>query len=475
MDALALACDDDDAMRLLAPRSDPLDNYCSCFRAIRFFKFFNLPAARWYFASLCVLAAYVGVNVSLSSSSPDSGRSLCIVTAASVLLIDMVTAAMWRSALIHSTGSMALVCASSRIALISFGASYWLLGQCTVYAILGIYLSHTLAMQRFASGAKIVTLRSLFDAGISSQPTHSHESTSTVTQRGSFQPQRLADTVAAFVTHPAGLLLSVTCIYIVFIAGLAVAMDRPASTIPNPPIPTIQGHVPQYAFGVGAICVVAVWLCTEITLRLWWRGRRSFDHVGWAFAVISWVVCGVCGGVLGWITRSYVILVCGFFLPPLVVALMHGYGRWVLDDFVCFLPGGFELSTLLSTFAVSPNAQRNWAMLLCIFVVILSLSGFGGVLYWTVSFFSPSGTTVSPASVYILHSIIAQVSPVWLGWVSAGSLATIICTALPILQWFGTLEFTRFFVLSFVTATGFHAAVHVSYIHSLNLRSECMP
>ena len=461
VDDLAEACDADDATRLLAPH--PTSSIASCCRFVRDAALSINPAKRWYFASLCVLAAYVGVNVSLSSSSPDSGRSLCVVTAASVLLIDMVVAAMWHGALLHSTGSVTIVSASARIALIAYGTSYWLLGQCTVYAILGIYLSHILAMQRFASGAKIVTLQALFDAGLTSvSPQPRQESLDNATpQRSFFQPRRWAGALLTFVLHPAGLLLCLTVVFTVFVAGLAVAMDRPASTIPNPLVRTLQGRVPQYAFGVGAICVVAIWLCTEITLRLWWRGRRSFDRVGWAFAVISWIVCGVCSGVLGWLTASYVILACGAFLPPLVFALLFGYGRWVLDDYVCFLPGGFGLSKLVSASAISPEAQRNWSMLLSIVFVFGSLCGFGATISTAVSVCLVFSHVSSPRGLFF--ELVLQVSPGWVGWVAAGSLATFICTALPILQWFGTLEFTWFFVQSLVVATGFHVAVHVRH------------
>ena len=60
------------------------------------------------------------------------------------------------------------------------------------------------------------------------------------------------------------------------------------------------------------------------------------------------------------------------------------------------------------------------------------------------------------------NHLASQVDPSWVGWVAAGVLATFIFTALPILQWFGTLEFTRFFPLALVAATLFHSAVHVS-------------
>ncbi len=56
-----------------------------------------------------------------------------------------------------------------------------------------------------------------------------------------------------------------------------------------------------------------------------------------------------------------------------------------------------------------------------------------------------------------------QVSPGWAGWVAAGATATLICTVLPIDQYFETLEFSLFIPLSLISAACFHSAVHVSH------------
>lgn len=391
-DDLASACDDNEPSGLLKPRPPPFEACCSCCCRSRFARsFFSLPPERlWYLASVCVLAAYIGVNVSLSSSAPGSGRYLCLVTVASVLLIDMSVAAMWHGAMLRSAGAVSFISAAARVALIAYGTEYWLLGQCTVYAVLGIFLAHTLVTQRFASSVKFVTLRSLLGAppAPSSAPATANAASSTVaapeppsTRFAALRVElrRWIASALRALFHPAGLLFAVTVVFTVFVAGLAVAIDAQSSTLPGKRVPTIQGSVPQYAFGVGAICVVAIWLCAETTVRLWVRDRRTFSRVGWSFAAITWVVCAVCGGVLASLTRSYVILACGVFLPPLAIALLFGYGQWLRDDYVCFLPAGFELSKIWAG-GMSSDASRNWAIVCSIVAVFSSLCGFGAVI-----------------------------------------------------------------------------------------------
>ena len=401
-DDLAAACDDDDASGLLKLRASSIQSCFGLSKSRVLSVIFSLSSARrWYIASIFVLFAYIGVNVSLSSSNPDSGRYLCLITAASVVLIDICVAFMWRGSLLQSTRVVSLVSAAARIALIAFGGNYWLLGQCTVYAIIGIYLSHVLVMQRFSTGEKIVSLKALFEFGIHRRSELSNHlsggppaaaAASATPSLSACQPRLWITNTFHFAFHPGGLLMLTTLIFTVFVMGLAISMERNTSTIPNTQVPTIQGRIPQYAFGVGALCVVAVWLCSELTLGLWRRGKRSFDSVGWAFAGISWAICGSLGGVLGWLTSSWAILACGVFIPPLCVALMYGYGRWLADDYVCLLPGGLELRKLFSgaimsaSFVALPaNVRRNWFMLFSVIAVCASLCGFGATISGTVS------------------------------------------------------------------------------------------
>lgn len=387
---LAAACDDNDASGLLRPRPPPFAACCSCCCRGRFARnLFSLPPERqWYLASICILAAYIGVNISLSSAAPESGRYLCLVTVASVLLIDACVAAMWHGAMLRSAGAVSAVSTAARVALIAYGTEFWLLGQCTVYAVLGIFLAHMLVSQRFASNVAFVTLRSAIlgtpalapTAVKTAVPAAAAPPPSPSTPRASLAgPRRWLTSAIRALFHPAGLLLAVTVVFTVFVAGLAVALDRHSSTLPNKRVPTIQGSVPQYAFGVGAICVVAIWLCAETTARLWIRDRRSFSRVGWSFAAITWVVCAVCGGVLASLTLSYVILACGVFLPPLAIALLYSYGQWVRDDYVCLLPAGFEIAKIRSG-GFSSDASRNWAMVCSVVTVFASLCGFGAVI-----------------------------------------------------------------------------------------------
>ena len=405
-DDIAAACDDDDMSGLNRPPAPPF-SCCRCCCTGRIARaLLSVSSARaWYFASICVLAAYIGVNIGLSSSEPNSGRYLCLITSATVLLIDATVAAMWGGALLRSTGSVSIASAAARIALISFGTNYWLLGQCMVYVVLGIYLAHTFVAHRFASGTKVTTLRSLFDPSVvlsGSALPPAPPAAAAAGASGAAAPAVPAAQVPSppnpstcwrlrswavglhhVFFHPAGLLLAVTVVFTVFIAGLAVAMNRNPSTIPGATVPTIQGNVEQYDFGVGAICVVVIWLCGETGLRLWWQGHRSFDRSGWTFQAIFWIVCGVCGGVLAALTKSYIILVCGVVLPPLSTALLFGYGRWVLDDYVCILPAGFEITKITSG-AISLDARRNWAMAFSVAAVLACLCSFGAAVGATV-------------------------------------------------------------------------------------------
>lgn len=480
VDDLAAACDDDD-MTGLNRRPAPPFSCCHCCCTGRIARaLLSVSSARaWYFASICVLAAYIGVNIRLSGPEPNSGRYLCLITSATVLLIDATVAAMWWGALLRSTGSVSMASAAARIALISFGTNYWLLGQCMVYVVLGIYLAHTFVAHRFASGTKVTTLWSLLDPSVvlSGSTPPAPPAAAAVDASGAAAPAVPAAQVASppslstcwrprswaaglhrIFFHPAGLLLAVTVAFTVFIAGLAVAMNRNPSTIPGATVPTIQGKVEQYDFGVGAICVVVIWLCGETGFRLWWQGHRSFDRLGWTFQAIFWVVCGVCGGVLAALTKSYIILVCGVVLPPLSTALLFGYGRWVLDDYVCILPAGFEITKITSG-TISLDAWRNWAITFSVATVLACLCSFGAAVGATVRGLR---SHLYPATLCIVAFASSQVSPGWVGWVAAGSFATIICTVLPLLQFFGTLELTWFMPISLAAATAFFVAVHVS-------------
>lgn len=406
-DVLAAASDDDDASGLHDVATQPSSCCGLRFSALRDMS----PALRWYMASICILAAYIGVNVSLSDSTPGSGKYLCLITTASVILIDLSVVAMWMGGLLRSTGEVAVVSTAARIALIAYGTRYWLLGQCTVYAVIGIFLAHTLAVQRFASSAKIVTFRSLLGLGPTPNEPRNGTTQPSIDARATSgaaapavpgAPQQQASSAHCpwmtdalkYLFHPAGLLLSMTVVFTIFIAGLAVAMDRNSSTVPGDAVPTFTSYVAQYAFGVGALCVVAIWLFSELTVRLWWRGRRSFTLVGWGCALASWVVCAVSGGVLSGLTSSYAILACGVFVPPLAISLMYGYGRWLKDDYVCFLPGGFDLQKLYlivrhlnaNSESLSEHAKRNWAMVFCIVAVFAALCGFGATISGTVSY-----------------------------------------------------------------------------------------
>ena len=136
-----------------------------------------------------------------------------------------------------------------------------------------------------------------------------------------------------------------------------------------PQVPGFNNHQPQYAYAIGAIGIVLLYMAVSIGLRYRACNGGNLEKRSLAsFAVAELIVLGfggcplccdcslvlhcgplchyaagrVCAGfALFGVTVSYIVLATILFLPFLVVSLLVLYSTWVKDDFEWFVAGGF--------------------------------------------------------------------------------------------------------------------------------------
>lgn len=389
--------DDDPTEMALALRDPPtapsgiaaLFSRCNCFSRV---SRKTGQAVCWYFVSLLVLGAYIAVNFALGKSV----KYLSLPTVATVLLIDATALLLYGAGLIPSSpGGVYLLLCVARIALIAYGTQYWLLGQATVYALIGLYLASTTTQQYYnsrrdddadgneageddADGDGIDDALE-GDAAMTASPGAPGPSTIPAASSRSFlgcckrsSGARVVNRRSAVVLallSPLGILCVITGCFVILVGLLWHFMSQPSSTLPNVSVPTLTGgNAPQIAFPIGAACLVVLWLSfsflfghykknglrlTTITmgpaarvfgpcfrrvpvpLRIFFGGAG-----GWSLALLCWALSVGAGVGLWIVTQIWTLLLLGIFLPLFLISVACLYGSLVKHDFSFFLPGG---------------------------------------------------------------------------------------------------------------------------------------
>lgn len=335
------------------------------------------PSALLFVSAQLVLAGYMLVNWHLAapsapglasvSSAPPSlsganlpwdgaqGRYLGFTTSGGVVLITLTLNYMMGAGLVRSFASACVATSLARVALLAYGARYWLLGISTVYAVIGVYLAHMAVAQFFAIHGQfgVQAPRGALGSSVAISPSSSLGTQQAVTrgvQTCAAVPSAVASALRAVFLSPFGVVTIVTCCFGALIAGLGWAMTQDTYDwiFPSGPVPVTDTRaVPQSTFAVGALVIVVQVLLISFCYRLYKRGRRSWSTLG---AVLVALACAISAGAavgLWYELRSIYILAVGVFYPPVIAVTCAMYGQWVRDDFAAWLGSGLDIRCML--------------------------------------------------------------------------------------------------------------------------------
>jgi len=240
------------------------------------------------------------------------------VTTGTFLVLDAVTLILHGSSLLTTPWIVNMVLLVSRGCVVSFGSALWYIGHSAMFLVYGLTVGTICVLYRLRADEKKLERQSMSTAVESKAP---------------------ATTETSCLKHPyaaMGVLLVaviVELIMVVFVVPSSFDMTTVILMDGSP-------HN-QYEFGFGALFLVLGWSLFYLWYRLMRREAKMkgvsdmYVFNGETKILLGLLFIFFIGGGVGLfiITKSYLILFSAIFVPPMIIASLLLYGRWVGNDF----------------------------------------------------------------------------------------------------------------------------------------------
>ena len=284
-----------------------------------------------------------------------------VTTTIALLILDSAVFTAWAGGMFESSGVVCVVIGLTRFLLLSAG-SYWLLGNCIAYTVLGVYLAYMVSSRHFLQLQADAGLRLSHSdegeqpSGVSgaAAPTSTgadkdsdSKSAPMVRQAtmdsGDQHETTLAETsyVLDMLTRPHMLLIVLTLVFTLVVAVMAI-LGGSLSSLPTPRVPLLgDSSEPQWVFGLGSLAIVVS--CLGLFFFLGYlekdggRIASPASQVTGAVFVFGTVVLGI---MMFLATDSYAVLASLCCLPAALVVFLGIIGELINTEFAILAPGG---------------------------------------------------------------------------------------------------------------------------------------